>query len=221
MRQYLMALSLLCVSGMASVAAPTGKSAANHIAGDYVEARTASVFAGACHYNGELTTTGREAEMVWHIREGVWNGSALNGLSAVASVVSEANLIDEQAERRSILYVDASATPAQAEALTDALKTKYARSLGKVVDVKRVPITFARKNEAFAVDAKGVTKLNVEAMPNRECCTLPHLVWYKPLVELKDRRVGFTRTSGIADKTLGSAWEKKDQNTAFYGSFTL
>lgn len=214
-------MSLLCASGMACVAAPTGKSVANHLTGDYVEARTASVFAGACHYNGELTTTGREAEMVWHIREGVWNGVSLNGLSAIASVVSDANLIDEQAERRSILYVDAGATPAQTEALTDALKSKYGGSLGKVVEVKRVPITFTHKNEAFAVEAKGVTTLNVEAMPNRECCTLPHLVWYKPLVELKDRRVGFTRTSGIADKTLGSAWEKKDQNTAFYGTFAL
>lgn len=221
MRQSLLALSLLCASGTAALAAPTGTSAANHLAGDYVEARTASVFAGACHYNGELTITGREAEMVWHIREGAWNGTLLNGLSAVASVVSEANLIDEQAERRSILYIDSSATPAQALALADALKTKYAQSLGKVVDVKRVSIAFTRKNEAFAVEAKGVTTLNVEAMPNRECCTLPHLVWYKPLVELKDRRVGFTRISGIADKTLGSAWEKKDQNTAFYGSFTL
>jgi hypothetical protein len=27
--------------------------------GDYVEVRTASVFAGACHYNGEFVTTGR------------------------------------------------------------------------------------------------------------------------------------------------------------------
>ena len=30
-------------------------------AGTYVEARTASVFAGACHYNSELVTAGREA----------------------------------------------------------------------------------------------------------------------------------------------------------------
>ena len=31
--------------------------------GDYVEVRTASVFAGACHYNGEVVTTGRDAMM--------------------------------------------------------------------------------------------------------------------------------------------------------------
>src|SRR5678815_4830331 len=37
--------------------------------GDYVEVRTASVFAGACHYNGEVVTTGRDAKManlVWY-----------------------------------------------------------------------------------------------------------------------------------------------------------
>jgi hypothetical protein len=35
--------------------------------GDYVEVRTASVFAGACHYNGEVVTTGRDAIMAWNV----------------------------------------------------------------------------------------------------------------------------------------------------------
>jgi hypothetical protein len=220
MRHLLTTLTLLGTSAVTTLAAPTG-SVTNHITGDYVEARTASVFAGACHYNGELTTTGREAEMAWHVRDGVWNGTSLNGLSAVASIVSEANLQDEQATRKAVLYIDAKATPAQADALTAALKTRYAGSLGTVVEVKRVPITYTQKAETYRVEAKGVTKLAVDAMPNHECCKQPNMVWYKPLVELKDRRVGFTRTSGIADKTLGTAWEKNNQNTAFYGTFAL
>ena len=55
--------------------------------------------------------------MAWHVRSGVWNGTSLNGLSAVASVVSEANLQDEQATRKAVLYIDANATSAQADAL--------------------------------------------------------------------------------------------------------
>ena len=220
MRNLFNMLALLGASAVSALAAPTGNSA-NHITGDYVEARTASVFAGACHYNGELTTTGREAELAWHVREGAWNGTGLNGLSAMAAVVSEANLQDESAPRRAVLYIDANATPAQAKALTSALKTRYAASLGTVIAVKRAPITFSQKAETFHVDAKGVTSLSVEAMPNHECCKQPNMVWYKPLVELKDRRVGYTRTSGIADKALGATWEKNNQNTAFYGTFTL
>ena len=33
-------------------------------AGRYVESRTAAVFAGACHYNGEYCADGREAKAV-------------------------------------------------------------------------------------------------------------------------------------------------------------
>ena len=69
MRKMLTILALLGTSAIGAFAAPA---ASNHITGDYVEARTASVFAGACHYNGELTTTGREAELAWHVRATAW-----------------------------------------------------------------------------------------------------------------------------------------------------
>jgi hypothetical protein len=211
----------VALSVSAAYAAPPVSAARISLTGDYVEARTASVFAGPCHYNGELTTTGREAEMAWHVREGQWNGTSLSGLSAVATLVSEANLQDEQAERRSVLFIDEKATGAQAEALTAALKAGYGKALGKVVAVKRAPITFERKAEAYRVEAKGVTHLRVQSMPNHECCKEPSLVWYKPLIAVKDRKVGYTETSSVEDKTLGDTWIKNGQNTAFYGTFSL
>lgn len=212
-------LLALAAGPMALAASPSITK--NHFAGDYVEARTASVFAGPCHYNGELTTTGREAEMVWHVRDGAWNGTSLAGLNALAAVKCDANLKDEQAARRSVLYIDSTATEAQAQAFADAIRTTCGRSLGDIVAVRRVPITFARTGETFHVQAEGVSKLAVEAMPNHKCCTMPNLVWYRPLVTVKDRRVGYTIISGIADKTLGANWEKNGQNTAFYGDFSL
>src|ERR1700722_1556209 len=45
----------------------TSPSLSTPIKGDYVEARTASVFAGACHYNGEVMITGRDAVMAWNV----------------------------------------------------------------------------------------------------------------------------------------------------------
>ena len=45
----------------------TSRAENSSIKGDYVEVRTASVFAGACHFNGEVTTTGRDALMAWNI----------------------------------------------------------------------------------------------------------------------------------------------------------
>ena len=50
------------------------------VRGEYVEVRTASVFAGACHYNGELTTAGRDALMAWNVKSGAWRGVDLAGV---------------------------------------------------------------------------------------------------------------------------------------------
>ncbi len=218
MRNWILTIGLALVAGMTAQAAPKP---GNHLSGDYVEARTASVFAGACHFNGELTTTGRQAEMVWHVREGAWNGVSLDGLAALAAVASDRNLRDETAPRRSVLYIDARATADQARALAAALAHSYARALGEIVAIKRTPITFARQGEAYQVDAQGAGRLVVDSMPNHECCKQPNLVWYNPLVAISGRRVGYTRESGIHDKTLDAAWSKEGQNTAFYGTFTL
>src|SRR5215218_10668157 len=69
--------------------------------GDYVEVRTASVFAGACHYNGEVVTAGRDAMMAWNVTSGKWKGVDISGVRAVAIVNSYANLSEESAARQS------------------------------------------------------------------------------------------------------------------------
>src|SRR2546423_439662 len=115
MRMTFASFALALAIGSPALAGSPG-GAGNPIAGDYVEARTASVFAGPCHYNGELTTTGRQAEMAWHVRDGAWNGVSLSGLSAVAAVTSKSNLKEETAARRSVLFIDSRATEEQAAA---------------------------------------------------------------------------------------------------------
>src|SRR6266849_4949364 len=84
-----------------------------NLRGEYVEARTASVFAGACHYNGELTTTGRDALMAWNVTSGRWKGVDLAGVRAVAIVTSDVNLSDSDAARRSEIIIDRNASHSQ------------------------------------------------------------------------------------------------------------
>src|SRR5205809_7304235 len=91
--------------------------------GDYVEVRTASVFAGACHYNGEVTTTGRDALMAWNVTSGSWDGVDLKGVRAIAVVSADDNLSNAQAGRRSELIIDKAASHSQAVALLSALKS--------------------------------------------------------------------------------------------------
>jgi hypothetical protein len=123
--------------------------------------------------------------------------------------------------RRTVLFIDDHATGPQMKVLAGLLMTSYKDALGEVVAIKRAPIAFTRTGDSFKVDAKGVGKLTVAAMPNGECCKQPNLVWYNPLVDITDRKVGFTQESGIQDSTLGVSWTKFNQNTAFYGKFAI
>jgi hypothetical protein len=210
--------ALLAVAAVALSAAAVSASGPAAIEADYVEARTASVFAGACHYNGEVVTTGREAVLAWRVTRGAWKGVDLAGARAVAVVVADDSLGNKGAARRSELVVDA-ASDAQAEALVDALEAGGA-ALGTVAWVRRAPIRFEREGGHIGVEAEGVASLEVEALPNAECCKQPSLVWYSPLVRVEGRRVGYTERAWYAGG-VGPAWERAKENSAFYGSAVL
>ena len=190
------------------------------VRGDYVEVRTASVFAGACHYNGEIVTTGRDAMMAWKVTSGKWQGVDLSSVRAVAIVNSQANLSEQHAARQSEVIIDSAASSAQSEAMLSALKERYAASLGKIVEVRHAPISFERNGREYAVKADDAT-INVEAMPNDLCCKMPNLVWYKPLVGLENRKVGFTSRASYAGHKVSDPWSRSGENSAFYGTFAL
>src|SRR6185295_8035896 len=126
MRKLLVAALALIVVAMAMVFSSSAANVSLH--GDYVEVRTASVFAGACHYNGEVTTTGRDALMAWRVSSGQWQGVNLAGVRVLAIVSSESNLSDKDAARQSEIIIDSTASRAQALAMLNALKEKYAAS---------------------------------------------------------------------------------------------
>lgn len=190
------------------------------LAGDYVEVRTASVFAGACHYNGELTTTGRDAMLAWNVASGSWRGVDLAGVRALAIVSAEDNLANLHAARRSELLIDA-ATEAQASAMAEALRSKYASTLGQIVSIRRAPIAFKHEGRTYHVSAAHLAKIDVAAMPNDECCKMPHLVWYDPLVPLAHRKVGYTIDAFFAGGSTGDSWLRAGENSAFYGQFAI
>ena len=188
--------------------------------GDYVEVRTASVFAGACHYNGEVVTTGRDAMMAWNVTSGKWQGVDLTGVRVMAVVSADANLGESNAARQSEIIIDSQASRTQALAIVNALKENYAASLGKVVAVHSAPITFERSGRTYAVVTSDAA-INVEAMPNDLCCRMPNLVWYTPLVGLENRKVGYTSKALYTGRVVGEPWSRSGENSAFYGAFSL
>src|SRR6267143_5007288 len=140
MKRFWMLVSILisCVGAVAL----TSQAENTSVKGDYVEVRTASVFAGACHYNGEVTTTGRDALMAWNVTSGSWEGVDLKGVRAIAVVSADDNLSNAQAGRRSELIIDKAASHAQAVAMLDAIKSRYADTLGQIISVRTAAIDF-------------------------------------------------------------------------------
>lgn len=188
--------------------------------GDYVEVRTASVFAGACHYNGEVVTTGRDAMMAWNVTNGQWQGVDLSGVRVMAIVSADVNLAENNAARKSEIIIDSQASRAQALAMLNALKENYAAALGSIAEVRSAPIRFERVGRNYSV-ATSEAAINVEAMPNDLCCKMPNLVWYTPFVGLENRKVGYTSKALYSGKVVGEPWSRSGENSAFYGSFSL
>src|SRR6185295_17129194 len=128
MRRVLFILMAVVVAASAFVFSSQAENVS--LRGEYVEVRTASVFAGACHFNGEVVTTGREALMAWNVTSGKWQGVDLTGVRVMAIVSADANLAEGNAARVSEIVIDSQASRAQALAMINALKEKYPTSLG-------------------------------------------------------------------------------------------
>jgi len=212
-------LAAVLITSAAAVAF-TSRAENTAIKGDYVEVRTASVFAGACHFNGEVVTAGREAMMAWNFASGRWNGVDLSGLKAVAVVSADANLENADAARQTEIILDNAANHDQKIAMLEALKSRYAATFGRVVSVRSAPINFKHEGKSYEVSSAEAV-IDVEAMANDLCCRQPNLVWYSPLTQLSGRKVGYTLKASYSGNTVGDAWERDGENSAFYGSFAF
>src|SRR5437899_12071975 len=166
------AVLIVCLAALAF----TSQAEKTSVQGDYVEVRTASVFAGACHFNGEVVTTGRDALMAWNITAGSWNATDLTGVRAIAIVSSEESLANAQAARRSELILDQSASHDQKVAMLEALKSRYAAALGDIISVRSAPIGFKHEGKTYDVSTPGAA-IHVEAMPNDLCCRISTTGW--------------------------------------------
>src|SRR3954451_16168243 len=111
--------NLLLAVLLAAAPALLAASGTTSVTGDYVEARTAEVFAGGCIMGSEGEAAGREAILAWRVSRGQVNGVSLDGLSVVAVVAGDNNLSTHEVggaaptQIRTAIRVDERATPAQ------------------------------------------------------------------------------------------------------------
>ena len=217
MRQVIIftALAVIPISGSVfSTQIPT-------IQGEYIEARSASVYVGACHYGSEYVEGGKEATLVWNIRKGIWNDVQLDGLTVVAVVRAKDNLAIDTKTRKSVVYVDSEATPKQQAAISDMLSKKQVDILGTVVTTQTAAIDYIKDGTKYDVSVGKVLQLSANRYPC-EHCTQPHQIWYQPLIEVQNPIVGKSEIYRYKDIHLPVNWQQGEAtNNVFVGSFSM
>jgi hypothetical protein len=215
------ATMMLGVALAVSSGAVRAENKAAQVQGDYIEARSASVYAGPCHYSNEAVTDGRTATVAWRFTDGSWNGVNLKGLSAVAVINAKANLAEDTKSRRSVLYLDARATPQQVGALRSLFSEKYGAMLGQVVATRAASTQVSNDGLNYRVRVDGVAQLDVNRYPCTHC-TQDAQIWYQPLAPAQNVIVGKTTRTSFSDKALDISWDdRQEANSAFVGTFTL
>ena len=212
---------VLTTVALALVAGLAFATATSTVQGEYIEARSASVYVGACHFGAEFVEGGKEATLVWNIESGNWNGVSLDSLTVVAVVSAKNNLALDTETRQSVLYVDTEVTAEQRAALSDMLTMKRADVLGEVVATQTAPIAFAKKGTKYDVTVGKVLALSANRYPCAGC-TQPHQIWYKPLTEIQNAIVGKSEVYRYKDTHLPVTWHQGGtENNVFVGDFVM
>ncbi len=194
------------------------------ITGEYVEARTAEVFAGGCVMNSEAETMGRQAVMAWRITSGSYRGVALDGLTVVAAVAGDRNLGmrelggEEPTAVRAIITVDLRATPAQREALVALARDLSGGLITDVVRVDTAPIRFATTRHYIEVSASDTVQLTVnKEMTHDPSCGA--MQWFTPFTAITPAAMGVADVHAFSGAGLGTKWSAPGKRSAFWGNF--
>jgi hypothetical protein len=209
---------------LAATPALLAASGTTAVTGDYVEARTAEVFAGGCIQGSEGEAAGREAILAWRVGRGQVNGVRLDGLAVVAVIAGDLNLSTHEIggakpqRIRTAIRVDARASAAQRDALVT-MVTSLSPVVRDIVDVKAVPISFTRDADRLAVSAGEAAIEVATRMDHSPNCGA--MQWYDPLAKLTTSAMGHTTSESWSGTSLGTQWSMGDKRASFYGAFEL
>jgi hypothetical protein len=217
MKRTLFAASLILLAAPA-FAAPS-------VRGEYVEARTAEVFAGGCIMSSQAETMGKTAVLAWHVAQGVYDGQTLDGLSVVAAVAGDRNLGireiggESPSYVRAVVYVDERANPAARRALVKMADELSRGLISEIVDVKPAPIQFDSSAHAVQVTAGDAALSVTKHMHHDPSCGATK--WFTPFTRLDSPTMGITEVLSYGGHELDTRWSDPHKRSSFYGDFTM
>jgi hypothetical protein len=216
---------MLIAAGIVTFAAASTLAGSNAtISGEYIEARTAEVFAGGCIMNSEAETMGRQAVMAWKIDRGSYQGVALDGLAVVAAVNGDRNLgmreMGGEAPQsvRAALVVDARANDAQRDALVAMARNLSKGVVKEIVSVTPAQISYFNDRDRIAVAAPQVQlTVNKQLKHDPSCGAMQ---WFRPLTTIQQGTMGVAETHSFSGSALGTKWSDPNKRSAFFAKFT-
>ena len=214
------------VAVMAGLSAAGASASGSAVSGDYVEARTAQVYAGGCIMGSEGEAAGREAILAWRVSRGSVDGVALDGLSVVAAATADNNLGTHSLGGapanilKSVVLVDQRANAAQREALVAMARSLAPSIVRSVVETRAVPIAFERSGDTVQVRAGEASLEVVTNVPHSPNCGA--LKWFEPLARTENAEIGVTRSQEWTGTALGPRWKQvsEDKRSSFVGTFS-
>jgi len=188
--------------------------------GGYFEACNCDT-ACPCVFLGPPTQGECTVLVAWHIEEGNFGTTSLDGLNTVLAAHSPGHML--QAKWKVALYLDERATQAQRDALTKIFAgqagghlANLAPCIGEVLGVKAVTIDYRVEGRRRSMAINGLAAAEIEAVPGQNdgevtvtgmpFCIAPGI----PAVVAKSKAVSF--------HDHGYQWEITDKN-GFYSPF--
>ncbi|MEW6159915.1 MAG: DUF1326 domain-containing protein [Verrucomicrobiota bacterium] len=221
----LKATALLMLTAATLCAAPP---AASRISGHYLEVRSCDIYTGPCFANAEMGLTGKEAILVWSVREGAWNGTDLHGLSVIAVVRTDDTLGDLRYQPRSgkaVVIVDAKANTTQAAALNEFVRSMAGKLIQEVVETKSAPMDITLGNckggTCATVKAGGLVEVSTRCLGNNDHVCGNEEVFYPPLTPVKEAVPALTEIATYTGSGLNMTWQAVEKRSAFLASFAL
>lgn len=198
---------------------------AGPVVGQYVEARTAEVFAGGCIMSSEAETIGRQAVMAWRIDAGSFQGQTLDGFRVVAAVSGDRNLGireiggESPSYVRAVVYVDERANDAERAALAGLVRQLSRGLITEVVQVAPVAISFDETADAVDV-AAGESRLTVrKSVEHGPACG--SMKWFTPFSVVESPALGTTLAHQFTGRGLDTRWSAPNRKSAFFGAFSF
>lgn len=218
----------LALAAFAWTAAATAAAVpATEVRGDYVEARTADVYTGACFANSEVQLVGNLAVFGWKINKGTWQGVNLDGLAVVAAVRASSTLGDRTGTAypvKAVLMVDERASLEQRDALRRFAVRQSGDLLQDIVKVEAMPIDFAVRGSSIhaasvALTAGTMARIETRSIEQGDHVCAHEETWYDPLTRLDHAMPAFTLAHRFEGRELNSRWSSPDKRSAFVGTF--